>query len=182
CFLPSSDKFNAARQFVSLGSVRCIFRKIDKMTIITLRSRDEKLVKVDLEIAKRIATIRDLLYRQKSEDQEEQIISIPNVDEHILKKIITWVDFHKDDALLTDEDNIMEHLNNKGLCEWDRQFLNVDKVSFFEIITACEHLKVNLLRNTCAKYIAEKISGKSLEEIRQQYGLSDAEALRIRGK
>ncbi|XP_003424426.1 S-phase kinase-associated protein 1 [Nasonia vitripennis] len=152
------------------------------MTSITLRSRDEKLVKVDVEIAKRIATIRDLLYCPKSEDLEQQIISIPNVDGYVLRKIVAWVNFHKDDAPLTDEDKIIEHLNTKGLCEWDKQFLNVDKVSFFEIIAACEYLQINLLRNTCAKYIAEKITGKSLEEIRQQYGLDDADALRIRGK
>jgi S-phase kinase-associated protein 1 len=67
------------------------------MPNIKLQSSDGEVFVVDVEIAKASVTIKTMLEDLGMGDEEdEEIIPLPNVNSTILKKVIQWATNHKD--------------------------------------------------------------------------------------
>lgn len=67
------------------------------MPNIKLQSADGEVFVVDVEIAKASVTIKTMLEDLGMGDEEdEEIIPLPNVNSTILKKVIQWATNHKD--------------------------------------------------------------------------------------
>ena len=64
----------------------------------------------------------------------------------ILKKVIQWATYHKDDPPLPEDDENKEKRTD-DICSWDADFLKVDQGTLFELILAANYLdiKVSLL-------------------------------------
>ena len=66
------------------------------MPSIKLQSSDGEIFPVDVEIAKQSVTIKTMLDLGMDEEDEE-LVPLPNVNAAILKKVITWATYHKVD-------------------------------------------------------------------------------------
>jgi hypothetical protein len=74
-----------------------------------------------------------------TEDQQEAI-PLHNVSGNILAKVIEWLEYHKDDPILSDKDEEeqasaqINKTKNIEIKEWDARFLQVDQSILFDII------------------------------------------------
>lgn len=66
------------------------------MPNIKLQSSDGEVFVVDVEIAKASVTIKTMLEDLGMDDEDEEVVPLPNVTSTILKKVIQWATNHKD--------------------------------------------------------------------------------------
>lgn len=93
---------------------RCIF----------LQASDGLLFSVDIKIAKSFGIIESMLECVTDFD-DTSVIPLKEVSSHILHRILTWAEHHKDDPPNSTEES---HDNsNVVISEWDANFLNVDQ-------------------------------------------------------
>ena len=58
---------------------------------------DGDTFEVDVEIAKQSVTIKNMLEDLGMDEDDEEVVPLPNVNTAILKKVIQWCTYHKDD-------------------------------------------------------------------------------------
>ena len=58
------------------------------------------------------------------EEDDDEVVPLPNVNSSILKKVITWCNYHKDDPPIPDEDDNREKRTD-DISSWDADFLKV---------------------------------------------------------
>lgn len=97
------------------------------MSTIKLQSNDNQVFTVDVKVAQCSMTIKTMLEDLgMSEDEADQPVPLPNVNGNILKKVLDWCTFHKDDAPANEDE--CSDKRTDDICDWDAEFL---KVSFF---------------------------------------------------
>lgn len=67
------------------------------------------------------------------DDEEEEVVPLPNVNSAILKKVIQWATYHKDDPPPLEDDENKEKRTD-DISSWDADFLKVDQGTLFELI------------------------------------------------
>ena len=161
------------------------------MAIIKLQSSEGEVFDTDVNIAKCSGTIKTMLEDLGMEDGEDEIVPLPNVNSAILKKVIQWATYHKDDPQALDEDENKEKRTD-DISSWDADFLKVDQGTLFELILAANYLDIKgngyklsvlyiliqydkilgLLDVTC-KTVANMIKGKTPDEIRKTFNIKN---------
>ena len=115
------------------------------MPTIKLVSSDGEEFRVDIEIAKKSRTVRQLLddlgVDENADDDEP--VPFPNVNAPILKKVLQWATYHKDDPPLPEDDENKEKRTD-DICSWDADFLKVDQGTLFELILAANYLDIKV--------------------------------------
>ena len=140
------------------------------MPTIKLQSSDGEVFPVDVEIAKQSVIIKTMLEDLgMDEEDDEDVVPLPNVNAAILKKVIQWATYHKDDPPLPEDDENKEKRTD-DICSWDADFLKVDQGTLFELILAANYLdiKVNksLIPNilNCFPYSTSGLVGCHLQD------------------
>ena len=91
------------------------------------------------------------------EEDEDEVIPLPNVNSSILQRVIQWASYHKDDPRAVEDDENKE--KRTDISSWDADFLKVDQGTLFELILAANYLDIKgLLDGTC-KTVANMIKG-----------------------
>ena len=142
------------------------------MPTITLQSSDGELFPVDIEVARKSVTLKTMLDDLGMDENDEEAVPLPNVNAAILKLVIQWATYHKDDPMPNDDDstNTAENIN---ISDWDASFLSVDQGTLYELILAANYLDIKgLLTVTCAT-VANMIKGKTPEEIRKHFNIKN---------
>jgi len=67
------------------------------------------------------------------DEGEDEPVGLPNVNAAILKKVIQWCTYHKDDPPTAEDDENKEKRTD-DICTWDVEFLKVDQGTLFELI------------------------------------------------
>ena len=121
------------------------------MSFIKLQSSDGEMFPMDVEIAKQSLIIKDMLENLLN---DEEVVPLPNVDAFILRKVIQWLTYHKDDSFPRKDAKKMtvdmdQEMMTEDICPWDVDFLKVDQGTLFELILAANylHIEVNLVMN-----------------------------------
>ena len=141
------------------------------MPTIKLQSFDGEVFPVDVEIAKQSVIIKTMLEDLgMDEEDDEDVVPLPNVNAAILKKVIEWATYHKDDPPLPEDDENKEKRTD-DICSWDADFLKVDQGTLFELILAANYLDIKGLLDVICKTIAKMIKGKTPEEIRKTFNI-----------
>ena len=143
------------------------------MPTIKLQSFDGEVFPVDVEIAKQSVIIKTMLEDLgMDEEDDEDVVPLPNVNAAILKKVIEWATYHKDDPPLPEDDENKEKRTD-DICSWDADFLKVDQGTLFELIMAANYLDIKGLLDVTCKTVANMIKGKTPEEIRKTFNIKN---------
>lgn len=142
------------------------------MPIIKLQSSDGEIFETDTQIAKCSGTIKTMLEDCGMDDEEEAVVPLPNVNSAILRRVLQWAHYHKDDPTPTDDDENKEKRTD-DISSWDADFLKVDQGTLFELILAANYLDTKGLLDVTCKTVANMIKGKSPEEIRKTFNIKN---------
>ncbi|KAH8273061.1 hypothetical protein KR018_008321, partial [Drosophila ironensis] len=138
-----------------------------KMPVVKLLSSDGEVFTVDVEVAKCSCTIRAMVETCCMEDDDDAIVPLSNVNSTILRKVLLWAHYHKDDP----EPNDDQDNDNDVIIPWDADFLKVDQGTLYELIIAANYLDIQgLLKLTC-KSVANMIKGRTPDEIRKTFNI-----------
>ncbi|ELR08506.1 hypothetical protein VC83_00413 [Pseudogymnoascus destructans] len=138
---------------------------------ITLVSNDGVPIVVKRQVAERSMLIVNMM-----EDLGETAgaeVPIPNVNESVLRKVIEWCEHHKDDPPASADDDSDSRKKTTDIEEWDQKFMQVDQEMLFEIILASNYLDIKPLLDVGCKTVANMIKGKSPEEIRKTFNITN---------
>lgn len=94
------------------------------MPNIKLQSSDGEVFEVDVDIAKCSVTIKTMLEDLGMDEDEEEVVPLPNVNSAILRKVIQWATYHKDDPPPPEDDENKEKRTD-DISSWDADFLKV---------------------------------------------------------
>ncbi|KAH8316907.1 hypothetical protein KR074_001409, partial [Drosophila pseudoananassae] len=146
-----------------------------KMPIIKLQSSDKEIFDTDIEAAKCSGTIRNMLEDCGMEecgmaDDENAIVPLPNVNSTILRKVLDWAHFHKDDKKPKNDDESKEKRTD-DINSWDADFLKVDQGTLFEVLLAANYLDIKGLLDLTCKAVASIIKDKTPEQIRMTFNI-----------
>ena len=124
------------------------------MPNIQLQSSDGEIFTVDVEIAKQSVTIKTMLEDLgMGNPEEEEGVPLPNVNAAILKKVIEWAQYHKNDPPPPEDDENKEKRTD-DISSWDSHFLKVEQSTLFELILAANFLDIKpLLDLTCELFL-----------------------------
>lgn len=142
------------------------------MPMIKLQSSDGEIFETDVQIAKCSGTIKTMLEDCGMDEEEDAVVPLPNVNSAILRKVIQWATFHKDDPQPTDDDENKEKRTD-DISSWDADFLKVDQGTLFELILAANYLDTKGLLDVTCKTVANMIKGKTPDEIRKTFNIKN---------
>jgi len=162
---------------------RFAFLSANIMPIIKLRSSNGEVFLVDFDVAKASMTIKTMVENLGLEEDDEEIVPLPNVNSEILKKVIEWATYHKNDPPLPENYDMLEKRTD-DICSWDAEFLKLDQGMLFELILAANYMDIKGLLVVLCKTVANMIKGKTPEEIRMTFNIKNdftaAQEYRIR--
>ncbi|KAI1167359.1 E3 ubiquitin ligase complex SCF subunit scon-3 [Nemania serpens] len=139
---------------------------------ITLQSNDNHLIDVEKAVVERSLLIKNML-EDLGDGVIGQVVPIPNVTESVLRKVIEWCEHHRNDPPSTNEDESDNRKKTTDIEEWDQKFMQVDQEMLFEIILASNYLDIKPLLDVGCKTVANMIKGKSPEEIRKTFNITN---------
>ncbi|KAI0388720.1 E3 ubiquitin ligase complex SCF subunit scon-3 [Xylariaceae sp. FL0594] len=141
-------------------------------TMIKVQSSDGHLLDVEKVVVERSVLIKNML-EDLGESAVGQIVPIPNVTEPVLRKVFEWCDHHRSDPPATNDDETDSRKKTTDIDEWDQKFMQVDQEMLFEIILASNYLDIKPLLDVGCKTVANMIKGKSPEEIRKTFNITN---------
>jgi len=143
-------------------------------TKVWLQSSDNVSIEVDRAVAERSMLIKNLLDDLGSDSiSQSNAIPIQNVNEAVLRKVIEWCDHHRNDPQQNPDDESDARKKTTEIEEWDQKFMQVDQEMLFEIILAANYLDIKPLLDVGCKTVANMIKGKSPEEIRKTFNITN---------
>ncbi|KFH47995.1 E3 ubiquitin ligase complex SCF subunit scon-like protein [Hapsidospora chrysogenum ATCC 11550] len=141
---------------------------------IWLLSSDGVTIELDRAVAERSMLIKNLLDDLGSDSiTATSPIPIQNVNEAVLRKVIEWCEHHRNDPLQSQDDESDARKKTTEIEEWDQKFMQVDQEMLFEIILAANYLDIKPLLDVGCKTVANMIKGKSPEEIRKTFNITN---------
>lgn len=123
------------------------------MPNIKLQSSDGEVFEVDVEIAKCSVTIKTMLEDLGMDEDEEEVVPLPNVNSAILRKVIQWATYHKDDPPPPEDDENKEKRTD-DISSWDADFLKVNISRGWNNITSTNNITFTI--SPLLEYIDKK--------------------------
>ncbi|KAL2136111.1 hypothetical protein VTI74DRAFT_5334 [Chaetomium olivicolor] len=140
---------------------------------VTLTSNEGTTIEVDRVVAERSMLIKNLIEDLGDDAIANNAIPIPNVNDPVLRKVIEWCEHHRNDAAQSADDDNDNRKKTTDIDEWDQKFMQVDQEMLFEIILAANYLDIKALLDVGCKTVANMIKGKSPEEIRKTFNITN---------
>ena len=142
------------------------------MPNINLESNDKTVFSVDVEVAKKSITLRDLMMNygiEETGDEDGDPIPLPKVDAANLERLLLWAEKHKDDPPAPTDDETKYRTDN--ISNYDKEFFNMDQAALLQLIHAANFMNMPDLLLTACKIVATMIS--SLSSIQDWQNLPD---------
>lgn len=144
------------------------------MPRIKLRSSEGEAIEVDIEVAQQSVVIKTMLADLGISEggASTEAVPLPNVNSMILRKVVQWCEYHRNDQPLPEDDENREKRTD-DIPAWDQEFLKVDQGTLFELILAANYLDIKGLLDVTCKTVANMIKGKQPEEIRKTFNIKN---------
>ncbi|OMJ19842.1 E3 ubiquitin ligase complex SCF subunit sconC [Smittium culicis] len=136
--------------------------------MVVLTASDGQTFTVDRAVAQQSLLIKSML---EDIGDSNDPIPIPNVTAEVLKKVIEYCDYHKNDEPQTTTEDDTVGSGNSAIDAWDSEFINVDQEMLFELLLASNYLNIGSLLDLGCKTVANMMKNKSAEEIRKQFNI-----------
>ncbi|PIC32122.1 hypothetical protein B9Z55_012576 [Caenorhabditis nigoni] len=144
--------------------------------MIKISSSDNETFTVPREVIRLSTTINTLLqdlgFDDNDSNRDADPIPVQNVSTPILKKVISWCQYHYQDTAPADNQDNREKRTD-DITSWDVEFLKVDQGTLFEIILAANYMDIKGLLDVACKAVANMIKGKSPDEIRRTFNIKN---------
>ncbi len=140
--------------------------------MVKLTTSDGEETEVRKDIAEKSVLIKGVL----DDAGDEEPVPLPSVTKPILDKVIVYMTYisrpekkmPKIKCPLVDAD-----LKNSIEDHWYVEYVNIDKKHLYDVILAANFMDIkSLLKLTTAK-VATYLKGKTLEEMRAEFGVTD---------
>ncbi len=146
------------------------------MNKVTLVSNDQQEFQVEKDIVLQSILVKNML--EDIDQEDTPVIPLPNIKGTTLKKVLEYCEHHRyDEPLSEDDDKFDVKRINNIVSEWDKTFINsIDSIEgeeLFEIILAANYLDIRSLLDLGCKTVADKLKGKSPQEIRDLFGIEN---------
>ncbi|VVT45255.1 uncharacterized protein SAPINGB_P000689 [Magnusiomyces paraingens] len=144
--------------------------------MVTLVSNDNKKFEVPKDVAYKSVLIKNMVEDIGDENAE---IPLPRAQASVLEKVIDYCTYHKDDPPLpapvqkTQDDQPDRIRRTTDIIEWDYNFMNLENPVIFEIMLLANYLDIVPLFELTCKTVANKIKGKSPEQLREIFGIEN---------
>jgi len=124
-------------------------------------------------VSKKVALMSELVKTMAEGDEKETSIPLPNVKGPVLKKVVTYMQYHSENAAKEIEKPLKSANMSEVVSQWDADYVDVDQELLFELILAANYMDIKpLLDLTCAK-VASMIKGKTPEQIRKTFNIQN---------
>eukprot|EP00922_Rhytidocystis_sp_ex-Travisia-forbesii_P033383 GHVS01049614.1.p1 GENE.GHVS01049614.1~~GHVS01049614.1.p1 ORF type:complete len:165 (-),score=24.32 GHVS01049614.1:151-645(-) len=141
----------------------------DSLQKVKLISAEQEEIMVERDVAVMSSLVKTML------EDSNDAVPLPQVRTAVLEKIVDYCRYHN--AHPEDTVEIPKPLKSANIadvvCDWDAKFVDIELGMINEIIVAANFMDIKpLLDLTCAK-IASLIKGKTPEEIRKQFNITN---------
>ncbi|KAJ1351713.1 Skp1- protein [Parelaphostrongylus tenuis] len=143
-----------------------------EIPILKLVTNDGENFDVPRDVIRLSTTINKMLEVLGLDNGTNDPIPVHNVSGPIMKKVLEWCTYHKDDSPSTDDLNNREKGTN-DISSWDVEFLKVDQATLFDLITAADYLEIEGLLDVACITVANMIKGRSTEELRRIFNIDN---------
>jgi len=123
---------------------------------------------VDSGFMTQCGTIKGLL--EDIPDVSEPI-HLNNIRGEIIQKILIYCQYHKDHPVPPVRED--QRWKSDNISEWDQEFMKVENRILFEIMEAANFLELETLVDLGCKTIANKMKGKTIDEIKEIFEIPD---------
>ncbi|XP_015078177.1 SKP1-like protein 11 [Solanum pennellii] len=123
--------------------------------IITLKTSDNKEFKLEKSVAVKSEVIKSFV-----QDNDCTFILLTNVDGKTIEKVINYWKKHSE-----------EGVTEVQLENFDQNFLKMSHAELFDVHLAARYLDDKQLEEVIIQESIDRIKGKSLEEIREVFGI-----------
>ncbi|GKZ00100.1 hypothetical protein MPSEU_000963400 [Mayamaea pseudoterrestris] len=148
-------------------------------TIIILEPREkEPLYELPLSTASLSAFVEASV--ERDDDDEEDLaksikIPVPNVSAEVLAKVVDYMKHYKEEVMTT----ISTPLRSNALADlvqpWYADFCDVERNLLFDMVAAANFMDIKPLLDLTCLATSILIKGKSAEELRQMFNISQEE-------
>jgi S-phase kinase-associated protein 1 len=152
-----------------LGQKDAALEKVE----LQLKCKDGGIVRVDLPTAKRSILLTNLVEDLGLETARAQPVPLPEVAQPVLEKIVKWCKHHRDDPIPTQDNKNESRNKNAEIDKWDEEYIRVEEKLLFDIILAAKYMDIQALLDLGCKTVANMIKGKTPEEIRRIFNITN---------
>jgi S-phase kinase-associated protein 1 len=131
---------------------------------VRLESMDEVVFEVDAKVARMSVTISHMLDDINDAESSASAIPLPNVNGKILQKVLEYCRYHTENPSASSEPSSPPESNSSDFtksafapCPWDKEFVDVDQSTLFELILAANYLDIKPLLDLTCRTVAEMI-------------------------
>lgn len=135
--------------------------------MVSVSTSDGKVFDVEEKVIFQSNLIKNML----SDLETEETIPLQTVDGDIMKKILEYMEKHKDDVVEEPKEPPKGERDSTIYDEWDKNFVDIPENELEKLILAANYLDVKTLLTLCFKAVANLIKDKSVEEIREYFDI-----------
>jgi S-phase kinase-associated protein 1 len=139
-------------------------------SMVTLVSTDGISVQATLQAVNQCITLRSMLEDLDDEQTIGVPIPIPEVEGEVLKKVMEWCEYHREDAHIVppeETDSTPARYRPKEVPEWDSLFLMVHHNLLIRVINAANYLDIPLLLQYGISTVAVNLWGMTTPQMRE---------------
>jgi len=125
--------------------------------LVTLRTNDNEEFKLDKTVAVKSEIIKNIV---QDIDCTSNVIPLFNVDGKTMTTVVKYWKKHSEEGVTEDQ-----------LKNFDQDFLKMSHSELLGVVLATRYLDDKQLKKVIIQEFADRITGKTLEEIREVYGI-----------
>ena len=132
--------------------------------------KDELRVTVSRKAAEMSELIKSML---ADDDDDSEIPEIPllEVSSDVLKKVVEFLNKHKDDPMKQISKPITTTILKDIVGEWDAEFADLEQEPLFKLILAANYLDIPSLLDLGICKLATMVKGKEPDEVKKMFNI-----------